>query len=53
MAVDIHHSDFGAQGKKIYHYFHFFPLLFAMKDGPGCHDLSCLKVDYKFLVSTK
>ena len=25
------HSDFGGQENKIYHYFHLFPLLFAMK----------------------
>ena len=44
-AVTIH-SDFGAQENKIYHYFHFSAIYLPQSDGPGCHDLSFLNVEF-------
>ena len=39
-------SDSGAQEKKIYHCFHFFPFYLLWSDGAGCHDLSVLKGEF-------
>ena len=44
-AVTIH-RDFGAQENKIYHYFHFSAIYLPQSDGPGCHDLSFLNVEF-------
>ena len=33
-------SDFRAQGKKVSHCFHCFPIYLPWSDGTGCHDLS-------------
>ena len=37
-------SDFGAQEKKIFHYFHFFPIYLPWSVGTGCHGLGFLNV---------
>ena len=42
-------SDFGAQGNKICHSFHFFPFYLPWSEGTGCCDLNVLNV--KFLAS--
>ena len=47
MAAVTVHSDFGAWEDKICHYYHFFPLLFAMKFGTRCPDITFfLKVEF-------
>ena len=40
------YSDFGAQVKKICHYFHFFPIYLPWIDGTGSHDLSFLNIEF-------
>ena len=40
------HSDFGAQGKKICHCFHFSPIYLPESDGTRCHDLTVLNVEF-------
>ena len=44
MAVVTVSSDFGAQGNKVCHCFHCFPIYLPWSDGTGCHDLSFLNV---------
>ena len=39
MAAVTVHSDFGKQGNKFCHLFHFFPFCLPWSDGTGCHDL--------------
>ena len=46
MAAVIVHSNFGIQGNKISHYFHFFPIYLPWSDGTRCHDLSFLNVEF-------
>ena len=46
MAAVTVHSDFGIQGNKISHYFHFFPMYLPWSDGTRCHDLSFLNVEF-------
>ena len=50
-AVTIH-SDFGAQEKKICHWFHFLPFYLPQSDGTGCHDLSFFNVEFKAIFFT-
>ena len=40
-------SDFGAPQNKVCHSFHCFPIYLPWSDGPGCHDLSFLKLSFK------
>ena len=40
-------SDFGAQGNKVCHCFHCFPIYLPWSDGTGCHDLSFLMLTFK------
>ena len=42
MAAVTIHSDFGAQEKKIRHYFYFSPFCLLWSDGTRCHDLGFL-----------
>ena len=41
------HSDFGVQENKICHYFQYFPYYLPWSDGPKCHDLSFLNVEFQ------
>ena len=50
-AVTIH-SDFGAQEKRICHWFHFLPFYLPQSDGTGCHDLSFFNVEFKAIFFT-
>ena len=45
MAVVTAHGDFRAQGKKVCHCFHCFPIDLPWTDGIGCHDLTFLNVE--------
>ena len=46
VAIVTVYSDFGAQGNKICHCFHFSPLYLSWSDGTRCHDLSFLNVEF-------
>ena len=46
MAAVTIRSDFGAQGNKVSHCFHCFPLYLPWSDGTRCHDLSFLNVEF-------
>ena len=46
MAAVTIYSDFGTQGNKICHYFHFFHICLPWRDGNRCHDLSFLNVEF-------
>ena len=48
MGAVIIYGDFGAQGKKICHCFHFSPFCLLWSDGTRCHDLSWLQVPWVF-----
>ena len=37
---------FGVQENKISHWFHCFPIFLPWRDGPGCHDLTFLNVEF-------
>jgi len=39
-------ADFGAQGNKVCHCFHFFPIYLPWNEGARCHDLSFLNVEF-------
>ena len=39
-------SDFGAQGNKVFHRFHCFPMYLPGSDETGCHDLCFLNVEF-------
>ena len=45
-AVTIH-SDFGTQGNKVCHCFHFCPFCLLWSDGTRCHDLSFWMLNFK------
>ena len=46
MAVTIH-SDFGVQGNKVCHCFHFFPFYLSWNDGTRCCDLGFFNVEFQ------
>ena len=46
MAVTIH-SDFGVQGNKVCHCFHFFPFYLSWSDGTRCCDLGFFNVEFQ------
>ena len=46
MAALTFHSDFGAQENKVCYCFHFFPNCLLWSDGPQCHNLSYLNVEF-------
>ena len=41
-------NDFEAQGNKVCHYFHCFPIYLPWSNGARCHDLSFLNVEFYF-----
>ena len=53
MAAVIVRSEFGAQGNKIYHYFHCFSICLPWSDGTGCRDLSFLNVHSPLSLSSR
>ena len=54
MAVAIICSDFGAQEKKICHYFHFFCFFLPWIDRTQCHEAETFdKIQHSFIRNTK